>query len=226
MAYQEMSAKVDELIPLRDVVFKKLRRAILLEELKAGERLTEIRLADRLGVSRTPIREAMRKLELEGLVVMVPRRGAVVAKISEKNLGDVLEIRRVLDMLCARLACERMSEEAKEKLNTACQDFEEAVKSGDLRDVAQKDVALHNIIIEATGNLTLQQMLDNLAEQMYRYRVKYLKDDSQYQTLSREHRAICKSIMSGDQETAVRLAKEHIDNQETAIIRQLRAETV
>ena len=74
MAYQEMSAKVDELIPLRDVVFKKLRRAILLEELKAGERLTEIRLADRLGVSRTPIREAMRKLELEGLVVMVPRR--------------------------------------------------------------------------------------------------------------------------------------------------------
>ncbi|MCI8381851.1 MAG: GntR family transcriptional regulator [Lachnospiraceae bacterium] len=221
-----MSAKVDELIPLRDVVFKKLRRAILLEELKAGERLTEIRLADRLGVSRTPIREAMRKLELEGLVVMVPRRGAVVAKISEKNLRDVLEIRRVLDMLCARLACERMSEEAKEKLNTACQDFEEAVKSGDLRDVAQKDVALHNIIIEATGNLTLQQMLDNLAEQMYRYRVKYLKDDSQYQTLSREHRAICKSIMSGDQETAVRLAKEHIDNQETAIIRQLRAETV
>ena len=226
MAYQEMSAKVDELIPLRDVVFKKLRRAILLEELKAGERLTEIRLADRLGVSRTPIREAMRKLELEGLVVMVPRRGAVVAKISEKNLRDVLEIRRVLDMLCARLACERMSEETKEKLNTACQDFEEAVKSGDLRDVAQKDVALHNIIIEATGNLTLQQMLDNLAEQMYRYRVKYLKDDSQYQTLSREHRAICKSIMSGDQETAVRLAKEHIDNQETAIIRQLRAETV
>ena len=226
MAYQEMSAKVDELIPLRDVVFKKLRRAILLEELKAGERLTEIRLADRLGVSRTPIREAMRKLELEGLVGMVPRRGAVVAKISEKNLRDVLEIRRVLDMLCARLACERMSEEAKEKLNTACQDFEEAVKSGDLRDVAQKDVALHNIIIEATGNLTLQQMLDNLAEQMYRYRVKYLKDDSQYQTLSREHRAICKSIMSGDQETAVRLAKEHIDNQETAIIRQLRAETV
>ncbi len=208
------------------MVFKKLRRAILLEELKAGERLTEIRLADRLGVSRTPIREAMRKLELEGLVVMVPRRGAVVAKISEKNLRDVLEIRRVLDMLCARLACERMSEEAKEKLNTACQDFEEAVKSGDLRDVAQKDVALHNIIIEATGNLTLQQMLDNLAEQMYRYRVKYLKDDSQYQTLSREHRAICKSIMSGDQETAVRLAKEHIDNQETAIIRQLRAETV
>ena len=154
MAYQEMSAKVDELIPLRDVVFKKLRRAILLEELKAGERLTEIRLADRLGVSRTPIREAMRKLELEGLVVMVPRRGAVVAKISEKNLRDVLEIRRVLDMLCARLACERMSEEAKEKLNTACQDFEEAVKSGDLRDVAQKDVALHNIIIEATGNLS------------------------------------------------------------------------
>ena len=73
MAYHEFDAKVDELLPLRDVVYKKLRRAILLEELKAGERLTEIHLADKLGVSRTPIREAIRKLELEGLVIMIPR---------------------------------------------------------------------------------------------------------------------------------------------------------
>lgn len=224
MAYQEMNAKVDELLPLRDVVFKKLRRAILLEELKAGERLTEIRLADRLGVSRTPIREAIRKLEVEGLVVMVPRKGAVVAEINEKNLRDVLEVRRVLDVLGARLACERIDEEQKKALAAACLAFEEVVKGGNLRDIAQKDVELHNIIIDATGNRTLRRMLDNLAEQMYRYRVKYLKDDSQYAALVREHQAIYESIVKGDGDAAARLAGEHIDNQEKAIIRQLRAE--
>ena len=226
MAYQEFDAKVDEFLPLRDVVFKKLRRAILLEELKAGERLTEIHLADKLGVSRTPIREAIRKLELEGLVIMVPRRGAVVAEINEKNLKDVLEVRRVLDMLSAKLACERIDEEHKKALKKACEDFAEAVKSGELRDIAQKDVALHNIIIEATGNMTLQQMLDNLAEQMYRYRVKYLKDDNRYDVLIKEHQAIYESIVNGDRESAIEFAKEHIDNQEKAIIAHLRAETV
>lgn len=226
MAYQEMNAKVDELLPLRDVVFKKLRRAILLEELKAGERLTEIRLADKLGVSRTPIREAIRKLELEGLVVMVPRKGAVVAEINEKNLKDVLEVRRVLDVLSAKLACERIDEERKEALAAACQDFVEAIEGGDLREIAQKDVALHNIIIEATGNVTLQQMLDNLAEQMYRYRVKYLKDGKQYDRLVEEHRAIYESIVQGDKERAALLAGEHIDNQERAIISHLRSEAV
>ena len=90
MAYHEFDARADELLPLRDVVYKKLRRAILMEELKAGDRLTEIHLADKLGVSRTPIREAIRKLELEGLVIMIPRRGTIVAEITEKELKDVL----------------------------------------------------------------------------------------------------------------------------------------
>lgn len=222
MAYHEFDAKVDGLLPLRDVVYKKLRRAILLEELKAGERLTEIHLADKLGVSRTPIREAIRKLELEGLVIMIPRRGTIVAEITEKNLKDVLDVRRVLDMLSAELACERIDEEGKKALEKACLDFEEATKSGDLRNLAQKDVALHNIIVEVTGNGILQQMLSNLSEQMYRYRVKYLKDSERYETLVKEHLGICESIIRHDKKMASKLAKEHIDNQETAIINQLR----
>lgn len=218
MAYHEFDAVVDEFLPLRDVVFKKLRRAILLEELKAGERLTEIHLADKLGVSRTPIREAIRKLELEGLVIMVPRRGAVVAEITERSLKDVLEVRRVLDMLSAELACDRIDEEGKRALENACIAFEEAVKSGDLREIAQKDVELHNIIVEATGNCVLQQMISSLSEQMYRYRVKYLKDESRYEMLLKEHQKIYESIICRDKKLAAKFAKEHIDNQETAIM--------
>lgn len=221
MSYHDFDAKVDELLPLRDVVYKKLRRAILMEELKAGDRLTEIYLADKLGVSRTPIREAIRKLEQEGLVIMLPRRGTVVAEITEKSLKDVLEVRRVLDMLSAELACERMDEDGEKALEKACHDFERAVKNRDLSDIAQKDVALHNIIVEASGNNVLQQMINNLSEQMYRYRVKYLKDDSKYETLVKEHQGIYESIIKRDKKTAARLAKEHIDNQEAAIMSRL-----
>ena len=95
----------NDYLPLRDVVFNTLRTSILTGELKPGERLMEIHLADKLGVSRTPIREAIRKLELEGLVTMIPRRGAEVAQITEKNLRDVLEVRRALDALAVELAC-------------------------------------------------------------------------------------------------------------------------
>ena len=90
---------MNEYLPLRDVVFNTLRQAILKGELAPGERLMEIQLAEKLGVSRTPIREAIRKLELEGLVLMIPRKGAEVAKISEKSLRDVLEVRRSLEEL-------------------------------------------------------------------------------------------------------------------------------
>ena len=90
----DFSVNMNEYLPLRDVVFNTLRQAILKGELKPGERLMEIALAEKLGVSRTPIREAMRKLEQEGLVVMIPRRGAQVANITEKDLNDVLEVRR------------------------------------------------------------------------------------------------------------------------------------
>jgi len=223
MAYHEFDARFEELLPLKDVVYKKLRRAILLEELKAGERLTEIHLADKLGVSRTPIREAIGKLEQEGLVTIIPRRGTIVADITEKSLKNVLEVRRVLDMLSAELACDRIDEAGKRALEKACLEFEEAIKGGDLREIVQKDVALHNIIVEVTGNSILRQMMGAMFEQMYRYRVEYLKDESRYETIIREHRGICESIVRRDKEMAAKLAKEHIDNQEAAIMNQLRS---
>ena len=96
MSEDFLKLNMEDYLPLRDVVFRTLRQAILKGDLKPGERLLEVHLAERLGVSRTPIREAIRKLELEGLVLMIPRRGAEVARISQKSLQDVLEVRRAL----------------------------------------------------------------------------------------------------------------------------------
>lgn len=219
-----LQVKMDEFLPLRDVVFNTLRQAILTGELKPGERLMEIHLANRLGVSRTPIREAIRKLELEGLVTMIPRRGAEVAQITEKSMSDVLEVRRAVDALCVELACDRITKDELAALKKACDSFEQAVKSKDVKKIAQADVALHDIIVTATGNKRLVQLVNTLSEQMYRYRFEYIKDFSQHEKLVEEHRIIYDSIVNKDKKTACEAAKLHIDNQEKTIMQQIALE--
>ena len=123
---------LDNYKPLRDVVFENLRAAILDGNLKAGQRLMEVQLAEQLGVSRTPIREAIRKLELEGLVVMLPRKGAYVANMSFKDLIDVLEIRASLEGLAAYLAAERRSDEEIVALEKVAKEFETCVREADI----------------------------------------------------------------------------------------------
>ena len=153
---------------------------------------------------------------------MIPRRGAEVAQITEKSMNDVLEVRRSMDALCIELACERISEEEVVALKKACDEFEQAVETGDIKIIAQADVALHDIIVRATGNMRLVQLINNLSEQMYRYRFEYIKDSSQHARLVEEHRMIYDSIVRKDKETASRVAKLHIDNQKKSIIDQLR----
>lgn len=216
--------QMNEFLPLRDVVFNTLRQAILTGELKPGERLMEIHLANKLGVSRTPIREAIRKLELEGLVTMIPRRGAEVAQITEKSMNDVLEVRRAMDALCAELACERITDQETEQLRQACVAFETAVKTKEVKKIAQADVELHDIIVQATGNQRLVQLINNLSEQMYRYRFIYISEESGHDNLIAEHREIYESIAARDKVRAANAAKLHIDNQEKSIIRQIRLE--
>ena len=216
--------KLDSYKPLRELVCENIRQAIIDGTFSPGERLMEIQLADEMGVSRTPVREAIRKLELEGLVTMIPRRGAEVAQITEKSMNDVLEVRRAMDALCVELACDRITPEELQDLKKACDTFEAAVKTDDIKQIAQADVALHDIIVQATGNQRLIQLVNNLSEQMYRYRFEYIKDFSQHERLVEEHKVIYESIVKKDKETASNMAKVHIDNQKKAIIRQIRLE--
>ncbi len=219
---KDLKVNMNEYLPLRDVVFNTLRDAILKGELKPGERLMEIQLAEQLGVSRTPIREAIRKLELEGLVLMIPRKGAEVAKISEKNLRDVLEVRRSLEELATELACQRITDEQIAELENAQQKFVEAVEVGDATQIADTDEAYHDVIYRATNNDRLVQILNNLREQMYRYRLEYIKDESKRQILIVEHDQILKAIKNRHVEEARRSMREHIDNQEITILQNIR----
>ena len=222
MSKNSLSLQTDEFLPLRDEVFNTLSERILKGVYKPGERLMEIHLADQLGVSRTPIREAIRMLELEGLVKMVPRKGAQVAKISKEDLQDVLEVRKALDTLSVKLACERITEDEIKLLNNAEREFEKALASKDVREIAEADVAFHDVIHSATKNGRLKSMISNLAERIYRYRFEYIKQQSDGgKTLMLEHREIMRCIESRDVESAVKATEIHIDNQEISISEQL-----
>lgn len=218
----DLKVNMNEYLPLRDVVFNTLRQAILKGELAPGERLMEIQLAERLGVSRTPIREAIRKLELEGLVLMIPRKGAEVAKISEKSLRDVLEVRRSLEELAIELACQRMTEEGIEELEEVQAEFRDAVIKGDAMEIAETDEAYHDIIYKGTNNDRLVQILNNLREQMYRYRLEYIKDEDKRQVLLFEHDNILKAIRQRKVEEAKTAMREHIDNQEITVSKNIK----
>lgn len=217
---------MNEYLPLRDVVFNTLRQAILKGELAPGERLMEIQLAEKLGVSRTPIREAIRKLELEGLVLMIPRKGAEVAKISEKSLRDVLEVRRSLEELAIELACQRMTDEEIEQLGERQNDFKNAINKGNAMNIAETDEAFHDVIYLGTGNDKLVQILNNLREQMYRYRVEYLKNPEVYPQLIAEHEELITKITHHEKQEATKIMCRHIDNQVEAVTDVIRTKKV
>ena len=222
---KDISLKMDEYLPLRDVVFNTLRNAILTGELSPGERLMEIKLADKLGVSRTPIREAIRKLELEGLVVITPRKGAEVANISAEDFRDVLEVRRSLEVLAISLACEKMTDETLALLYENIDAFKHSIDAEATSDIASVDVTFHDIIYKATGNNRLIQILNNISEQMYRYRFEYIKNKESWNRLVEEHMNIYEAIKNRDKDLAVKSILLHIDNQERDIRKKMGFDT-
>ncbi len=220
----ELNFDANEYLPLRDVVFKTLRQAIITGEIPPGDRLMEIPLSKKLGVSRTPVREAIRMLELEGLVVMIPRKGAEVARITEKDLKDALEVRCALEELAVVLACQRITPDGRERLKAACIAFREAISTKHVPSIVDRDVEFHDAIFAASDNPRLITLTHNLWEQVYRYRVEYVKDFSYHDVLVSDHDAITNAILMRDEEKARELMRKHIYNQEAIVIRNVHRE--
>ncbi len=214
---EDLTLNMNAYLPLRDVVFQTLREAILRGELKPGERLMELQLAAQLGVSRTPIREAIRMLEQEGLAVTMPRKGAEVAKMTLKGMEDVLEIREALDILACQLACDRITDELLVTLEEKKKAFEASLETKDVKVIADADISFHDVIYEATGNPKLIALLSNLREQIYRYRVEYLKAVESYPILIKEHDDIYQSLVRHNREESTVAIREHVKNQAIAV---------
>ena len=135
---------------------------------------------------------------------------------------DVLEVRCALEELAVQLACDRMDEEGVRELRAAAETFESILNSDDITQIAQADVAFHDIIYAATDNRRLIQLLNNLREQMYRYRIEYLKKKECYPQLLNEHQTIIDAIAGHDKELATKFTSQHIKNQAETVVGTIR----
>ena len=209
--------------PLREIVCESLRTAIIGGVLKPGERLMEIQLADELGVSRTPIREAIRKLEQEGFIDMLPRRGAYVANISIKDVIDVYEIRIALDVLAAGLAAERITGEELSLLRQRLGIIKEVVEHDDMEKIGEYDWAFHEVLYKASKNERLVGIINNLRDQLTRLRVTSMNYQDRIQDTMLEHELLVESIANREPELAKRRAFEHMRNAEKTLLEAIEA---
>jgi DNA-binding GntR family transcriptional regulator len=205
--------------PLREIVYEELRDLILKGEIKPGTRMMEIELAEDMGVSRTPIREAIRKLEKEGLVTIEPRRGAYVSDVSVKDMVDILEVRATLEGLAAFLAAQRMTQAEKMELLETSQRFNEALRVGDMAAMIKIDTKFHHLVFAAGRNKHLMQMVEALQELVLRFRYIYYKDFKRAEEMPVEHMKIYEAIAANDPERARESAFNHIDQLKEMILR-------
>ena len=205
-----LQVTMDEFLPLRDVVFNTLRQAILTGELKPGERLMEIHLANKLGVSRTPIREAIRKLELEGLVNIIPNKGAYVTGISDKDVHDIYMIRSMLEGLCVRWATEHITQEQLEELDEIILLSEYHMDKGHSDQLTELDGRFHQILYEASQSRILDHVLSDFHKYVQLARRTSVKTEERAIKSIGEHNEILNAIKAKDAEKAGNLATIHI----------------
>ena len=211
--------KVDSYQPLRDVIFETLRKAIVSGDIKPGERLMEVSLADQMGVSRTPVREAIRRLEAEGLVTMTPRKGTHVSELSVKDIMDVLEVRTVLDKLATDLAAKRMQPAQLKALESVHKQYISCVEKENMEGAVKKDVEFHDLIYAASGNPRLVAVAGSLREHIYRFRVIYMSGSLIAENVLNEHEEILTALKEAQNNIASNLAEKHIRNQMETIIK-------
>ena len=210
MTREKLTLDANSCKSLREIVFETIRTAIVQGNLKPGERLMEVQLAQELGVSRTPVRESIRKLELEGLVKMIPRKGAYVTPLSIKDLKEMMQIREALESLVAELAAENATEEEVEAMRKSNRGFEDSLRNGDEDGIIDYDITFHEILYKASRNERLCNMIHTLREQMQRVRVEYVHNVDDKLPLIGQHRAIIDNVAKHNPAEAAKYAAKHI----------------
>ena len=215
--------RLDSYQPLREVVCETLRDAIRKGILKPGERLMEIQLAEELGVSRTPVREAIRKLELEGYVIMMPRRGTYVANLSIRDVNEVFEIRTSLDSLASGLAAERITDEELERLQRLLVLIGGYIETNNMDKIVETDTEFHDLLYQASRNTRLVGIIFNLREQLTRFRATSMSFPGRLKATLEEHRRIVEAIAQGDVKEAQLAAEDHMEKSEQTLLKSMEA---
>ena len=214
--------RLDSYQPLREVVCETLRDAVRRGVLQPGERLMEIQLAEELGVSRTPVREAIRKLEMEGYVIMMPRRGTYVADLSIRDVNEVFEIRTSLESLASGLAAERITEDELEKLQRLLVEIGAHIKNGDMESIVRTDTEFHDLLYQASRNKRLVGIISHRREQLTRFRTTSMSYPGRLKATLEEHRNIVEAIAQGDEKAARKAAEHHMEKSEQTLLESMK----
>lgn len=198
--------------PLREKIADKIRADIIKGVYRNGERLVEPKLAKNLGISRTPIREALRQLEGEGFIEIVPRRGAIVKELTIKDIDDLYTIKANLEGLAARQAVLHLTEEQIESLININKKFRDiAEKNPNVTDEYLKDnIDFHNIFISASDNEKLVDILDSLSKNFQRLKTMLVSDAGRAAMAFVEHKKIIDAFVSKDPDLAELSVRNHI----------------
>lgn len=221
MGQRLLPIKLDSYQPLREVVCETLRNAIIEGVLKPGERLMEIQVSEELGVSRTPVREAIRKLELEGFVVMIPRRGTYVSDLSIKDINEVFEVRTALDVLAAGMAAERITVDELEQMERLLVELGEYIEQNDIEKIVEADSKFHDLLYSASRNTRLVGIINNLREQLTRFRSLSMSYPGRLKEMLGEHTRLVESLGLRNVSLAKRLAGEHMANAEQTLLKNM-----
>lgn len=212
MANYDVKQEVTDKYSLRGRVFHKLREDILSGKYEEHEELREVAISEEMGVSRTPVREALRQLELEGLIQIIPNKGAYVTGITEKDVKDIYMIRSLLEGLCARWATANITREQMEEMEENVYLARFHAQKGHLEQLAALDNRFHDILYEACDSKILEHQLKDFHEYVLRVRKKTLANVNRGPKSNEEHCQIMEAIKAGDADKAEQLANRHILN--------------
>ncbi len=208
----DVKQEVTDKYSLRGRVFHKLREDILSGKYEENEELKEVAIGEELGVSRTPVREAFRQLELEGLIQIIPNKGAYVTGITEKDVKDIYMIRSLLEGLCARWATEHITQEQLAEMEENIYLSKFHAQKGHLEQLAELDNRFHDIMYEACDSKILEHQLKDFHQYVLRVRRKTLASKNRGPKSNEEHEEILQAIKAGDGERAEQLANRHMIN--------------
>lgn len=193
---------------LREKILETIREAILKGTLKAGEKVAEPELAERFGISRTPIREAFRQLESEGYLTVIPRKGAVVTSLSERDVEEFYAIKSILEGYAARMAAENLTAKDIERLETINDRLEQLAEEGDIKTYFRVHNEFHELFIRAAGNEKLLELIGQLMMKFNRLRMASLSLPGRMQISVQEHKKILEAFRTHDGEMADNLVRQ------------------
>lgn len=207
---------------LRDQIYDIMKEMIVMREIKPDEKINEERLAERLRVSRTPIRETLCRLENEGIVKVIPRRGAFVIKQCKERVAEILQVREVLEGLVARLVAQYQDEKSLSKLRKCLERISSVPEEdGHLMKYTNADIEFHTILLEASSNEMLQNMMGIVNSHLQIIRLRTVVIPGRARKTVEEHYGVLEAIEKGNAASAERLMRKHIESVRNSAVKNL-----